>query len=955
MGLGLTTLMSVEALVAYFEEDLHAYYGQGMVWVGKLAERLNLGMDVTKEDFAAIFDNRRPSGERLTARNNKEKAKSLKWEWDEAQKTCVKVERYKSNRRIGNDITFTAKKGESLLAVKDKFFVENVLMPSLEETVQEIERDAVQVRVRKGGVHKTRATDEWLAARAIHDVSRPTPGFPPDPNWHAHLAQANVSWDAVEKKLKAAEMGVLFDRRAYYQARWHARCAEKGLALNYGYRREADGLHLSVVGNDLERMYSKRTAEIESEEKRRRHTLERKASAIVTAAAMNGKFLEQKAVYLKLKAHIGQEIRQGKDKIVLEGEARVDAWKQEAGAGVLENIWENARNGQRIGFLDKEAAQSLAIEHAFQNDCVIKNEDLWISISIFGAGTMTVAEMDRFVESDARLVRNPERPGLVTTWDIVREEQAIRALVKAGEGMYQGLLESWTDKSGKLDIGQVEAVKGALQSKDVVFAVPGAPGSGKSLTVATLAQALKKEGHEVIVLAPTGRSRDALAKDSGTGSAYTIAKFRASEELQQKATGRYIFTDEFSLIPNADEKWLLEFAAANHKQLIQFGDAAQYTGVSRGNPVNDLVEAGRLKFAELTNIYRQKKNPELKALAQDIVDGRYKESIERCKKNKWIDIQKSEDECRHAIVDAMIAEKVAGKGVLTTAYEHRQGEEICHELRCKLKADGLLGLEDVEVKTLRDVQITDAQLADPVSHREGYTYKFHRRASGGFQSGEEWEYRRVENGRVIAGRNGTEKVLPLDAVDSFRAYATKSMTIAEGDQLLATRNDPLLGVSTGDMVTVQKLEGKWATLSNGKKADLAKGIHFRQGWTVTGYASQGDQKYASFLYMPASASRHFNQRQWRVGPTRAQEKFRVFTDSLPLVEAGIVRPVEPESALGLLEPVLKGEPKKIIDQKVQADLQELARKRSKKLQQFCIDKAKKPEQGIKRDGYEHSR
>jgi conjugative relaxase-like TrwC/TraI family protein len=959
MALGLTKLMSVEALAAYFGEELQmgvsAYYGCGRgIWLGKVAERIGLHGEVTKEAFLAVMSNEVPGsdGKRLTARKNGMTTET-KWEWDEEQQTSVKVTREKSNHRVGLDMTFSLTKEESLLAVKDKFYVKHVVMPSLKETLDEIERDSIQVRVRDGGAHENRLSGEGLFAVFIHEISRPTPGLPPDPHWHAHVVAANVATDpGQDHRLKAAEMELVFARRGYYEARWHARCSERGIKHNYGYRRTDDGLKISVVERETSLMFSKRTREIEAEDRRTRQSLERRASAIVSQAAMNGQFLEAKAVYLQLRNQLGKTIRQGKDQITLHGEQRENAWKKEAGEGVLEKIWEGARNGDRIGFLDAEVAKAMAIEHAFQNDCVIRDEDLFISISIFGAGTMTVADMDHFCESDPRLVRNPQKPGRVTTWEIVREEESIRDLVKVGEGKYLGISEEWTDKEKTLDPGQAEAVRRIMASKDLVFAVPGYPGAGKSRTVSRAARAIKEmNGEDVLVLAPTGRSRDALAKDTGSGAAYTIAKFRESKDLQKRATGSHIFTDEFSLIPNADEKWLLEYALANGKQLVQFGDPHQYRAIGRGSPVGDLLQAGLIQFEELTNIYRQKKNPELLALAMEISEGRYKESVERCKKMGWIDVQKNEGESRSALVAAMVDNYMKGKGVLTTAYEHRQGEEICREVRQKLKELGALGAEDVEVTTLRDVQMTDAKRGDSVNHREGYMYKFHRAAPGGITSGQEWMFSRMEGEKVIGSRNGVEKEIPLSAAESFRVYVTKPMSLTKGDQLLATRNDPSLGVNTGDMVRVEALDGRWMTLSTGKRVDITRGVHFRQGYTVTGHASQSDQKYGSFLFMPASAYRHFNQTQWRVGPTRAQSLFRVFTDSLPLVEAGVVRPAEQESALGFLANSVDPDRKAVT-----IDLQEHARK-SKALIQKCINlgRASEHQNDIEPPGHEIER
>jgi hypothetical protein len=156
---------------------------------------------------------------------------------------------------------------------------------------------------------------------------------------------------------------------------------------------------------------------------------------------------------------------------------------------------------------------------------------------------------------------------------------------------------------------------------------------------------------------------------------------------------------------------------------------------------------------------------------------------------------------------------------------------------------------------------------------------------------------------LVVERNGAEKTLPLAGAEGFDVFEQREMRISVGDQILATRNDPKLGVSTGDIRRVTGFEGAIAVLDNGAKVDLKKSIHFRQGWTLTGPAAQGAKAIEHFVYMATSESDQFNRRQWTTDITRSRESVWVGTDCPEVVQATIEREATPESALELLQEV----------------------------------------------------
>jgi conjugative relaxase-like TrwC/TraI family protein len=901
--------MNADRAVSYYGAELGTsqyYLKDKGIWHGKLRERLALSAEVTKEDFVALINNVKPGteGERMTARTNTTRKKMV-WELDAETQSRIQVEREVSNRRVAVDWTFSLEKDKSVYLAKTKdSLAESLVHKALRERLDAME-ERTQTQVCRGGTQDNLTTGQALFAVFIHRTTRPI-DFLPDPHWHAHCVSPNVTWNETEQRFKAAN--ILFTDKAYDESVFHARVNELLLGAGYGFRRTAEGLEMTVMTRDETRIFCKRTKEIEALEEKQRSDLNKKAAAIVTAAAKRGELMEHEVVYGKLKDKLGERCRKGKDTASVEGSALEAEWSKQLSTGRWEAITpEAARNGDRIDFLDVETAKTLAIGHAFEQKSVIRDADLFKAIAEFGCGTMSVSEMDTFCREDARLVRNPEVQGMVTTHEIVAEEQSIRDVAAETRGKYEALCPDsrYEVHDKQLDAGQLGAVKLVLENRDLAVAVPGYTGSGKSRTVKEAAHAVRTlTGSSVLVLAPTGRAAKALGFAAGANEAHTIAFFRANERLQKQATGRSIFVDEFSLINNADGKWLLDFARDNGCRLTFWGDGKQHVGVSRGDPVSDMLSAGLLEYRQLNVIYRQT-NVELLAAVQDAADGKFQESVDKIKEANWMHVADNEHALRAKLVEALVEKHKRSEPVLAIALMHAQGERIASDVRAKLKEIGALGPEDTQVKTLKDVHLSEAQRADAVNFKPGQIAKFHRLAPGGFKSGQAWTVERIENGAVIVSHAGKEQALALSSATSFQVYEAETMPIAAGDMVQITKNNPKANIKTGELRKVISLNETSLKLDNGKHLDIAEGVHLRQGYTVTSHGAQGHDEQSCYLFLPGSAAGMMNQRQWLVDISRAKEELKVFTDCPELLEQRVVQSAERRSALDLINRAMK--------------------------------------------------
>jgi ATP-dependent exoDNAse (exonuclease V) alpha subunit len=147
---------------------------------------------------------------------------------------------------------------------------------------------------------------------------------------------------------------------------------------------------------------------------------------------------------------------------------------------------------------------------------------------------------------------------------------------------------------------------------------------------------------------------------------------------------------------------------------------------------------------------------------------------------------------------------------------------------------------------------------------------------------------------------GKEKALALSSAGAFQVYESETMAVAAGDMVQITKNNPKANVKTGELRKVVAINKTSLTLDNGKRLDIAEGVHLRQGYTVTSHGAQGHDAPACYLFLPGSAAGMMNQRQLLVDISRAKEELRVFSDSPELLEQRVVQPEERKSALSLL-------------------------------------------------------
>ena len=205
---------------------------------------------ITEEAFSLLLENRHPfTGEQLTPR-------------------------MRADRRPGFDITFDVPKSVSLLWAYTK---DERIIRAIRQTVDEImllaELDAA-TRVRAGlnnRADENRTTGNWVKAEYVHLTARPEDGYS-DPQIHVHIVVPNVTFDPIEKKWKALQMGDIHEEIQYYQGAYHRLLKENLEALGLEIVLNEKAFEIAGISRDLIDKFSRRTKTINATAERLRIT-----------------------------------------------------------------------------------------------------------------------------------------------------------------------------------------------------------------------------------------------------------------------------------------------------------------------------------------------------------------------------------------------------------------------------------------------------------------------------------------------------------------------------------------------------------------------------------------------------------------------------------------------------------------------------------------------------------
>ena len=503
------------------------------------------------------------------------------------------------------DITFSAPRSVALVwafAGPDlKASIEAAQERAARTALGVVEREAMWARRGKGGL--TLEPVALSAALFQHGESRPAEHDDGrvfgDPNLHTHAVILNLATRA-DGSVGAIHSKILRDWKMATGAQYHAALAHQlevhGFSIDrIGYNGTFE---LAGVSDELTRYFSARRREIE-DELAEHQTTSRSAAALASA--------------------ISRATREAKSDAG--ARSREQVWAEAAAAQgvIVETFAENLRRQGRqpeLALGERLLAERLAAlpRELTQTRSVFERRDLFRAVSAALVGTglpaeRTGCEVDRLLRDGAvvEIGRDPIGLPRYSTSEMVAIERQVVEIARdlaadTRKGVDQTALIVRCKEAG-LSLEQQDAALAAAGSQAIAI-IEGAPGSGKTTTLAPIVSAYREAGYRVLGAASAWRIARMLQNDLGIEARATaswIEKMRRGHEVLDRNT--VLIVDEAGLLSSRDMHAILSEVQQAQAKMILVGDRGQLQAIGAG-PGLDLVSRAA-EAARVETIVRQ--------------------------------------------------------------------------------------------------------------------------------------------------------------------------------------------------------------------------------------------------------------------------------------------------------------------------------------------------------------
>ncbi len=890
--LRVTPSESANAAIHYFREGLQRddYYLKDQEvqadWLGKGSERLGLTGKVEEDDFIALIRNRHPdTGSKLTPRDKKD-------------------------RRPGYDATLSAWKSASVIdALYGCSDIKEAFWSAGDEMMTQKAEPEMYTRVRKGGKDYDRVTGEMMCSAFRHLRSRPVNGRS-DMHLHTHYYIQNITFDKVENRYKAAQLGNLKSKAPDLQLDADARFARKLRALGYVPVIGKRGLQLAGVPQSVIDKFSQR-----------RNQIEKKAA-------------EQGVSDAAGKHKIGAAIRESKsndlpaDKLLEDWQNRLTPLEKAA----LEKVRDKQIAQTRE--ISAREAVDFAVGHLFQREDVVTERKLRKTAVEYGIGCVMPDDVDREIagalERGEILKKDGKTGPQYVKASTLHDQCRMTSLAREGRGQYEPLTQTY-ENLPELSAEQNQVSREVTESRDKYIGIRGPAGTGKSYGLKGIDAVIKardargeEEFTRALALAPSSSASRGELRKAGFKDATTLAAFFESEKLQEQYRGQLLLVDEAGMMSTTDMTRLMATAEKHNSRVIFLGDYRQHTSVDAGDAFRLLEAEGGIKYARLTENRRQRDDKYREAV--DLIGsgdaGKAMKGMKILDRKGWVVEMKDGGERQDYLVRQFLSASDAGASALIVGTTNREGEQITARLREELKSRGKITGEERQFPSRLATNWTDAQKRDSRNYAPGMVVEFHkavpgvrrqengkRETVGGFERGETALV--LEGGArvVLARRDGTVAPLPQGCADRFQVYQSGTQAVARGDQIRLTKNGMLkvkgqtqgMRVDNGDIYPVEGYtkEGD-IRLPGGKILPKDYG-HFTLGYADTSQRSQAKTVDRVFIAVDEHAPKATNRTQWYVSYSRGRDLgIAVVADKKSAMEA-VQRGGERLSALELMK------------------------------------------------------
>jgi conjugative relaxase-like TrwC/TraI family protein len=884
----------------YFTDHLSTsdYYSKGQgILRGKTFEHMELSKrEMTYEVFASLEKNLHPeTGASLTPRTNR-----TRQEWGINPKTGKRELQTVDNRRPGLDLPFVVPKTLSEVMAENPGQVtdaiEKICVSSMDKAMQ-LAESLAKTRVRIAGAQDDRATGNMLYLSVIHRDARPVGTNVADPYWHCHNFIFNVTFDPVEKRLKAVQLHDVLKHADTIDAYFLSEI-ERGLTkLGIGTERTPDGRSFEVTSVKGKEIFSKRRNEIFKHEIQNSKKIETLTQYRLMAAAKMGKTLDYEKVKTEIRNEQGKQLAQGKK--VLSLQEKLAALRAQMTPEIRESLqWDAATSAPRRNWRTPDQAKEEVLHSAFKQKSVVHEMALAGELLRATGGAMRLDEAIEYARSSA-FIRLGD--GIITTEHVKQEEVRMRETCRDGWDQYEPIISD-TDReirdplvSGALD--QANATRFIWNSRDLVTDVSGLAGAGKSTMLKEVIPAIKETGRPIVLLAPTSASENNLHKDFP--EAITLQKFEADieREILHLQPGTVIMLDEVSMVSVPQLGRLVDLVKDKQFRLVTLGDSDQHHSVERGDAIRILQDSKSIRSVQLTETYRA----QVQYLKESVLD--LKAGGDRCETafnrlDEHGDIREIQDidELRAAAVETHLDAVRSGYLAILASPVHAEARAAAAIVRETLKSEGLIEQEDHTITRLTRLDVDGLELRDPLHYQEGRVVSFHCKAAGGFKPGQKWRVKGLDGETIQLERDGITKTFNPRVKGKWSVYDTEEIVVSVGDQVRLTESFQERGAAfkNNDIAKVAAIDADRITLDDGRSLRRDY-LHLDQGVCITSYASECRTVRQMVAIAPLSSFSEMDQKAFYVLASRATHKAIFYTDCKEALREAALRPGDRQS------------------------------------------------------------
>lgn len=807
--------MSASQAGNYFGKDDY-YLQESGTWFGKTAEELGLSGEIDRDSFLLLAAGKHPeTGEDLVKGGGKS-----------------------HDHRSGNDMTFSAPKSVSILALADER-IQEAHNAAVEKALSHFQAEYAQIRQTANGITERVETGNIVAGIFNHMTSREL-----DPQLHSHAFIMNMSQNE-KGDFRALENKSMFTNKMYLGTIYHSELAK---SLNeLGYRTDVidtktGNFEIAGVSKELQQDFSKRSQQINDrfaevkDKKEYEGMKESEIKAILTLETRKSKPKEIDKQYLKDEWQ----------KVFIENQTTPELERERA----LEAGKNNDK--ERLTAIDyvNKAAEALS---KMESTATVK--DLVSTAARIGIGDVNTDEIrtaisDLTAEKEIISLTNDKGDKkIITTLEMQRTEKQIIDNIRAGVKNVTPLMsqEKAVETAAKyetLSDNQREFVEKVLSSDSQFLIVQGYSGAGKTFAAAKVTDEAKELGFAIRALGPTAAAARELGNSTGVVGQTLSRFFKQSDEKLDFQQGKEIWlVDEASMIESRQMLELVERAAEKEARVILIGDRNQLQSVGAGKIFDDLQRLGVGEKLELTDIKRQKTEHmfEVAGLIRDIE--KVREAINIIDERGEIKEIKDFAERVQTITDDYTSSD-PNKTMLivsTNAERHALNASI-HD---KLYSEGKLGAEEFTIAIKESVNL------DAVDRHYAQSYKINdiivpQTDDNGMKAGSEWRIAgHTDRNTLILEKDGEQREFDIiNNANDISIFRERDINVSIGDKMVFLKNDlNTVGVVNGDSGIITHIDKngwiKIQTEGGEKSFNLAQYNHVDLGHAITSYKAQG--------------------------------------------------------------------------------------------------------------------